>query len=211
MSETSRDKILKRLYNISNFKEELLYPSEEDEKGIFNEIADSPEIIFAEAFGENGGKFIYCESESEFVGGMNTLKSQHNWKKVACWNTDLQKILDRYNFEYETDVSGVTESDAAITTCEALIARTGSIILSSGSESGRSLSIVPSVHIVICTSNQVVYDLKDILKLQIAKGAELPSMLSITSTNSQTADIEKTLVNGAHGPKELYVFMLDAR
>jgi L-lactate dehydrogenase complex protein LldG len=34
-------------------------------------------------------------------------------------------------------------------------------------------------------------------------------MLCLTSTNSQTADIEKTLVNGAHGPKEIFVFMLE--
>jgi L-lactate dehydrogenase complex protein LldG len=211
MSETPRDKILKRLYSISNYKEELLYPKEEDEDGIFSESTDSLEVIFAGAFSENGGKFIYCESQSEFVSGLKVLISQKNWKKVSCWNTDLQKILDSHNFKYESDKSTVIESEAGITTCEALIARTGSIILSSGSDSGRSLSIVPSAHIVLCTSNQVVYDLKDILNLQTAKGTELPSMISITSTNSQTADIEKTLVNGAHGPKELYVFMLEAR
>ena len=157
------------------------------------------------------GHSVRMESETDFVSGLKALISQKNWEKVSCWNTDLQKILDRHNFEYQSDKTNVIESEAGITTCEALIARTGSIILSSGSESGRSLSIVPSAHIVLCTSNQVVYDLKDILNLQTAKGAELPSMLSITSTNSQTADIEKTLVNGAHGPKELYVFMLDVR
>jgi L-lactate dehydrogenase complex protein LldG len=55
----------------------------------------------------------------------------------------------------------------------------------------------------------VVYNIKEVLALQTAREDQWPSMLCFTSTNSRTADIEKTLVNGAHGPKELYVFFLE--
>jgi L-lactate dehydrogenase complex protein LldG len=39
--------------------------------------------------------------------------------------------------------------------------------------------------------------------------SNLPSMISIASGPSRTADIEKTLVLGAHGPKEVYLFFID--
>jgi L-lactate dehydrogenase complex protein LldG len=40
-------------------------------------------------------------------------------------------------------------------------------------------------------------------------GATLPSMLSLTTGPSRTADIEKTLVLGAHGPRRLTLFLLE--
>ncbi|MCK5078809.1 MAG: LUD domain-containing protein, partial [Bacteroidales bacterium] len=40
-------------------------------------------------------------------------------------------------------------------------------------------------------------------------GQDLPSMISLITGPSRTADIEKTLVMGAHGPRELYVFLVD--
>jgi L-lactate dehydrogenase complex protein LldG len=38
---------------------------------------------------------------------------------------------------------------------------------------------------------------------------EIPSMISLTTGPSRTADIEKTLVVGVHGPKEVFVFLID--
>jgi L-lactate dehydrogenase complex protein LldG len=40
-------------------------------------------------------------------------------------------------------------------------------------------------------------------------GNKLPSMISMITGASRTADIEKTLVMGAHGPKELVLFLID--
>ncbi len=38
----------------------------------------------------------------------------------------------------------------------------------------------------------------------------IPSMISLTTGPSRTADIEKTLVVGVHGPKEVYVFLVES-
>jgi L-lactate dehydrogenase complex protein LldG len=60
-------------------------------------------------------------------------------------------------------------------------------------------------------SSQLVTDLKDGFKLIKDKyGNQLPSMITTITGPSRTADIEKTLVLGAHGPKELFVFLLDS-
>jgi L-lactate dehydrogenase complex protein LldG len=66
------------------------------------------------------------------------------------------------------------------------------------------------VHIVLAYTSQLVLDLKDGFKLIKEKYAtRLPSMITTVTGPSRTADIEKTLVLGAHGPKELFVFLLD--
>jgi L-lactate dehydrogenase complex protein LldG len=63
---------------------------------------------------------------------------------------------------------------------------------------------------VIAYTSQLVLDLKDGFKLLKEKYPEnMPSMVSNITGPSRTADIEKTLVLGAHGPKELYVFLLE--
>ena len=100
--------------------------------------------------------------------------------------------------------------DAGITYCEYLIARLGSIMVSSKQTSGRRLNVFPENHIVIARSSQIVADLKDALKnIKEKYVGNLPSMISVITGPSRTADIEKTLVMGAHGPRELYVFLID--
>ena len=60
-------------------------------------------------------------------------------------------------------------SDVSITGCEALIARTGSIVMSSAQESGRTVSVYAPVHICIAYTNQLVYDIRDGLDMLIGK------------------------------------------
>src|SRR5690606_2989401 len=103
-----------------------------------------------------------------------------------------------------------SEADAGITGCEALIARSGSILLSNGNASGRRLGIFPPLHIVMAKTDQIVPDLKEAFAFLRQKyGGTLPSMVSTITGPSRTADIEKTLVQGAHGPKELFVLVSD--
>ncbi len=122
----------------------------------------------------------------------------------------MQKILDLYGYPfYETD-KDFDQAEVGFTLCDALVARNGSIMLTNAGMAGRRLSIYPSVHIVLAYTSQLVLDLKDGFKLINEKySRRLPSMITTITGPSRTADIEKTLVLGAHGPKELFVFLLD--
>jgi L-lactate dehydrogenase complex protein LldG len=82
-------------------------------------------------------------------------------------------------------------------------------LFSSVQAEGRSHAIAPDTQIVIAFKNQLLYNVGQALSAHTEKYSELPSMISLTSGASRTADIEKTLVMGAHGPKELIVIMLD--
>jgi L-lactate dehydrogenase complex protein LldG len=82
-------------------------------------------------------------------------------------------------------------------------------VLSSQQLSGRASSIYAPIHICIAYTHQLVYDIADSLD-QFKRDIDfLPSMISYATGPSRTADIEKTLVVGVHGPKEVYCFLVD--
>ncbi|MEI9808448.1 MAG: LUD domain-containing protein [Bacteroidota bacterium] len=67
------------------------------------------------------------------------------------------------------------------------------------------------MHICIAYTSQMVYDLKDALQgVKDKYGDKLPSLISFATGPSRTADIEKTLVVGVHGPKEVYLFLVES-
>jgi L-lactate dehydrogenase complex protein LldG len=108
------------------------------------------------------------------------------------------------------DKRSLETCDAGITACEAIVSQTGSILVSSATCGGRGLSILPHVHVVVATLDQIVPTLGDALDLAKSRHAgRLPSMLSFITGPSRTGDIERILVLGAHGPKELIVILVD--
>ncbi len=107
------------------------------------------------------------------------------------------------------DKHALAACDAGVTGCEALVAQTGSILVSSAACGGRALSILPHVHVVVATPDQVIGTLADAFALVRDRHAgRLPSMLSFITGPSRTGDIERILVLGAHGPKELFLLLV---
>lgn len=83
--------------------------------------------------------------------------------------------------------------------------------MSSAQAKGRTASVYAPIHICVAYTSQLVYDLKDALqKAKDKYGNSLPSLITFATGPSRTADIEKTLVVGVHGPKEVYVFLIEA-
>jgi len=94
---------------------------------------------------------------------------------------------------------------ATITSAEALVALTGSVLVSAAC-GGRASSVIAPVHIVVATRDQLVPDLE--AAFTYIRQRELPlknSYLCLITGSSRTADIEKILVMGAHGPRRLIV------
>ena len=119
-------------------------------------------------------------------------------------------MFDRFQYiNYETDLA-VTSTDAGIMLCEALIARTGSILISSRQASGRQLPVFPEVNIVNASTRHLVMDINEgFAAIRKKYDGNFPSMVNLNTGPSRTADIEKTLVLGAHGPREVYVFLIE--
>ncbi|HEX3156641.1 MAG TPA: LUD domain-containing protein [Candidatus Angelobacter sp.] len=99
------------------------------------------------------------------------------------------------------------QSQATLTLADALIAQTGSIFVSA-SGGGRGASVVAPTHIVYAFTRQLVPDLITALRNATADGRlETNSYACVISGSSRTADIEKILVQGAHGPMRLVVIV----
>ena len=98
-------------------------------------------------------------------------------------------------------------SQATVTLAEALIAQTGSIFVTA-SCGGRGASVVAPCHIVFANVLQLVPDLKTALANASKQGRlAQTSFACVISGSSRTADIEKILVQGAHGPRRLVVIL----
>ncbi len=189
------------------------YPDVEKDMGdIFPDASHAQEELFAEAFIKLGGKFIFCENEQELLYNINMLHENRGWQQMLCADQRLLKLFQNNKMDIVSAADSKAENaEACITGCEMLVARTGSIMLTSKQNMGRVAPVYYPVHIVFAYANQIVPDIEDgFAMLKKKYGPDLPSMINLTTGPSRTADIEKTLVVGVHGPGEVFCFFINA-
>ncbi len=156
--------------------------------------------------------FRLVASRDELARRLSEIRNREGWEKVGIHRGELT------NFARETlklpvvetdpgyDVRELENCDAGITECDALVAQTGSILVSTRSAGGRALSVLPPHHIVLASRAQLVPDLSAAISvLQKKYAPAMPSFFSFITGPSRTGDIERILVLGAHGPKKLTI------
>ena len=191
--DVARDNILQRV------RTALQVPSHRPDAPASNPIfppVTNPEALFREEFTALKGELIQsAEKLHEFVKG---------FAKIA---TDGSDLVDKTVGETNADVR---ECDLGVTSCDCLVAQTGSVVVSTISAGGRALSVLPPTHLVIARREQIVPDLATAMAfLRQRYNRHWPSALSVITGPSRTADIEKILVMGAHGPKRLVLYFAD--
>ncbi|MDO7885870.1 LutC/YkgG family protein [Hymenobacter cheonanensis] len=169
--------------------------------------------LFAENFRRIGGEFFYCENHAQLGSELRAWLAERlpGGQQFYVWEPAMQAHLQAAQVPFQaTEADFRAQAAVGLTSCEALVARTGSLVVAPATASGRRLSIYPDQHVVLARPSQVVAEIGDALRLVQARyGDHLPSMLSLTTGPSRTADIEKTLVLGAHGPRRLSLFLLE--
>ena len=209
---TAKEKVLKKIRDALIEKTEPPYPIIDMESPVYVPMTDSLDVTFAQELIKVSGKFGYCESEDEFLSFLQSYILEQDWPVMYCYDDRLQKLLKRGGIPYESDREKFMEMKLGITPCEYLIARLGSVLVSSHVSPGRRINVFPEMHIIVAYTSQLVPDLKDALRnLRKKYEEDFPSLVTLVTGPSRTADIEKTLVLGAHGPKELYVFLIEDR
>jgi L-lactate dehydrogenase complex protein LldG len=207
---SSKENIFKKIRKALSQSTPLPFPKSEGNSPIFEPSSvQELEVEFAEQFNALQGRFIYCVNRQELAFQFNSLIKKQNWKKIFCAE---KKLLELVGSQLEDNLltNDLADCDISITSCECLVARTGSIVMSAANSMGRTASVYAPIHICIAFSNQLVYDVKDALQLIKEKYKDkLPSLITFATGPSRTADIEKTLVVGVHGPKEVYCFLVD--
>ncbi len=177
------------------------------------ESFDERVASFAKYSAELKTDFQLLAGREELQTRLAALARAEGWKKIATHNNELANGVvaavglpvvrtdDRY------DVSELESSDAAITGCDALVAQTGSVVVTTRSAGGRALSVLPPHHVVLTRRDQLVRDLPEAFAmLKQRYGNDYPSMMCLITGPSRTGDIERILVLGAHGPKKLTIF-----
>jgi len=160
-------------------------------------------------------EFQICAGPREAVQHVKNLARDGGWKKIGRHSGELTDAIapGLGLAEVKTDngytLNDLESCDAALTECEALVAQTGSVLVSAPGAGGRALSILPPHHVVLARQNQMVPDLGAALhRMQEKFKNHFPSFLSFISGPSRTGDIERILVLGAHGPKKLTILLL---
>lgn len=206
---SSKEVILKKIRKALTESTPLPFPQSEGNSFLYQSAQQGLEIQFAEEFSKQQGKFAFCLDTAELRAQLAALLEEKSWTRIFCNEPAIRQMLgtgmdgNMYN-------TSLADCDASITTCESLVARTGSIVLSAAGSSGRTVSVYAPVHICIAFTGQLLYDIEDALQVIKEKYQEqMPSLISFATGPSRTADIEKTLVTGVHGPKEVYVFLVD--
>lgn len=147
-----------------------------------------------------------------------TLAAMHKkegWTRVASHHHHLTDRLvtglqpDLLWTDDQPGVDALESCEVGISVCEALIAQTGSILVTGTGCGGRALSVLPPHHLVLATRDQLLPDLyAGYEHLRRTYRDTLPSFISFITGASRTGDIERILVLGAHGPKRLTVLLL---
>ncbi len=161
-------------------------------------------------------EFICVPHRAAAAIELSRLKEVNRWTCGGRHNHELiQELTQDLNLDYlETsepyDARDLEQCDVGFSACDALIAQTASVLVTNHSAGGRTLSVLPPHHVVIATADQMVTTMADGFAILRDKHQEnWPSFISFITGPSRTADIERVLVLGAHGPKKLTVILIE--
>lgn len=183
---------------------------------IVDDDYEAQKAVFAEYSEKLKTAFVCVPDSDAAYAEVVKLAKDNEWTRVACHDAELSTAaaaatkLDTLDVSDGYDATELEQCDAGITECDALIAQTGSVLITTKSAGGRALSVLPEHHVVIATRDQLVADLPaGYAVLYERYRNNWPSFISFITGPSRTGDIERILVLGAHGPKQLTVILIE--
>jgi L-lactate dehydrogenase complex protein LldG len=189
--------------------------------------------ILIEAAGPINLQVIACDDVSAVTAAISELvrKKDPEWgdqKRLVAWDhplverLDLPVALSEQNVPlFVTESRATTDEDIrqqvidayiGVTSADFCMADTATLVMRTRPGQARTVSLVPAIHVAIITLDQVIADLKELYALLRWDPQErqegLSNCLTFISGPSKTADIEATMVHGAHGPREVHLFVI---
>lgn len=207
-NNSSRQEILERIAAAGTRRLAFVDSAPVDAESVYKPILPDDITCFMNELEAINGVCVLCDDEADLYAKLKSFVANKELPYLFCRDTHIAQQLELNKIPFSFDEAHFDAMQAGITGCEFLVARTGSVLVSSASQSGRQLNVFPPVHIVLAHVSQLVSYLDEALvAVQQKYGDHLPSIVSTITGPSRTADIEKTLVLGAHGPKEFIVFL----
>ncbi|QQE77877.1 lactate utilization protein C [Alicyclobacillus sp. SO9] len=176
---------------------------------------------FRDSLEKLGAHVQTCRSSEELQGALQDLLASLSPKRMTTWSLDeltstglslqqLMETLQPYELSEwgETGIEDAAEADVGLTGCMGAVADTGTLVLMSSSKRGRSVSLLPSVHIAVVRASQVRTRLGEVME-ELSAMEALPSSVHFISGPSRSSDIENDQSIGVHGPAAVYVLVYD--
>ena len=182
--------------------------------------AEGPSTIerFRERLESVGGHCEIVKNEDEAGRALSAivteLQNKNAAKRIALSDAPVLSRLTLGIAAAEIDFcpapADLFNYDVGITTAQAAIAETGTLVLEAETERHRLVSLLPPVHIAVIYSRDIVFTIGDALNQLHGNEPKLMSRaITFITGPSRTADIELTLTVGVHGPKELHVIIIE--
>ncbi len=205
----ARENILGRLKKASDRRGNIEQKQPDWETSVYLEQGKD----LAENFKTNleivAGKIIRTKNIETATDELKALLAELSIEKPFCLDSKL-KTAFKDKIDFTSAKKDFETLQVGITPCEFLVAHLGSVIISSAGDSGRRLHVFPETHIIIAHEKQLVNFLDEGMdKIQQKYKDDFPSMVTNITGPSRTADIEKTLVMGMHGPRKLFVLLCE--
>jgi L-lactate dehydrogenase complex protein LldG len=155
---------------------------------------------------------------ADVPGAIAQYLARHNIEpRLKCAPDPLLRAVPWSKHPALSVAEGKGEGDdpVGVTGAFAAVAETGTLVLASGPESPTTLVLVPPVHVAVVPVRRLVGTYEDAWAALRAKGAAtgknfvMPRAVNWITGPSRTADIEQTLLLGAHGPQRLFIVLVD--
>ena len=182
--------------------------TDEKDQNQFLETSCLPiDETFTANFNKNGGKFLYCENNDEVQNFFENIIEENNWdkKKALIFDKHLKEKFK--SFKLGT-AKKTQNADFLFTTCESLIAKDGSLLISSNQIAEKKLVELPENFIVFATTSQFVNTISEGLQTIKAKNkTKIPSNIT-TIKHFKVNDTNDFLSYGS-STKNLYLLLLE--
>lgn len=154
------------------------------------------------------------DSDAEIPAAIAGLLRSRNLPMVVKSAPDASLAGVSWESEPALTVTAGAAADGDVVTLTAAVAgvaETGTVVMESSPGSPVLLSFLPALHIVVVRTADVVGTYEDVWKRLRAKhgSGRLPRGINWVTGPSRTADIEQTLLLGAHGPRDLHILIVD--
>lgn len=207
----AKQNILNRIRNVNTSPDaDFVLPN--DIQHVYQEILDRDTLsVFVSEAEMVGAQVVLVADELELIAKIKKI-AETRGEVIYSADSTLVDFFKNSDVNIELLTSDLTGVSIGLTNSECLVARTGSVLLSSITGPGRRMNVFPPTHLVVANVQTLVHFPEDaIAYVQNKYKNRLPSQISFVTGPSRTADIEKTLVMGAHGPKELIIFVKNYR
>lgn len=176
--------------------------------------ARSPEQRFRTALEAHGGRARMVDGPEDLDDLLTEVIDTHGIRTAVVTDephaTPVASLLRERSVETRTfDTPESAQCDLGVTGAVAAIARTGTVVLDAARAGGRSASLLPDVHLVLCPATRLVDEPSELWRTLPHRYPDgLPSQLVLATGPSKSADIEGALIVGVHGPRAIWVGLL---